>query len=172
MDLEGVVREIAVLCKHYGVHTVAGDRYAAGWVRERFKAEGIRYVDAELPVPQEPDAKRYLDKSFAYLEVEPLFAQGRIEVLDHSQLARELKLLERRPRAGGRTLVDHPTGGHDDHGNALALAVALASQARSDAFGSWLSLGIRPQDTHRSSWRGGIEGLAAQLGARYDWRNL
>jgi len=41
-------------------------------------------------------------------------------------LVRELKLLERRPRAGGRTQVDHPTGAHDDHANALALAAALA----------------------------------------------
>jgi hypothetical protein len=174
VDLEGVVREIAVLCKHYGVHTVAGDRYAAGWVRERFKAEGIRYVDAELPVPQEPDAKRYLDKSLAYLEVEPLFAQGRLELLDHAPLARELKMLERRPRAGGRTLVDHPTGGHDDHANALALAVALASHIRGDPFGSWLTYVVRPQDARRSTpaWSGGIEGLAAQVGARYDWRNL
>jgi hypothetical protein len=31
---------------------------------------------------------------------------------------------------------------------------------------------IRPQDIRRSTpaWGGGIEGLAAQLGARYDWR--
>src|SRR5262249_10073875 len=28
------------------------------------------------------------------------------------------------PRAGGRTLIDHPTAGHDDYANALALAVA------------------------------------------------
>jgi hypothetical protein len=83
-------------------------------------------------------------------------------------------LLERRPRAGGRTLVDHPTGGHDDYANALALAVALASHTRSEPFGWWVSLGIRPQDMRRStpSWSGGIEGLSAQLGARYDWRNL
>jgi len=40
-------------------------------------------------------------------------------------------LLERRPRAGGKTLVDHPHGGHDDHANALALAAALcAAQGR------------------------------------------
>src|SRR5207249_5299632 len=43
---------------------------------------------------------------------------------DHPVLVRQLKLLERRPRPGGRTLVDHPHGGHDDYANALALAVA------------------------------------------------
>lgn len=69
---------------------------------------------------------RYLDKAAAYLEIEPLFATGRLALLDHPQLSRELKLLERRPRAGGRTIVDHPSGRHDDHANALALAAAVA----------------------------------------------
>jgi hypothetical protein len=73
---------------------------------------------------------KYLDKSAAYAEVEALFAQGRVEILDHPQLVRELKLLERRPRIGGKAIVDHPHGGHDDHANALALAVALAAQGR------------------------------------------
>ncbi len=125
VDLEGIVREIAGLLKRYGLRLVSGDRYAAGWVVERFKAEGVRY---ELPQFKMPGAGEptYLDKAAAYLECEPLFAQGRIQLLDHPQLCRELKLLERRPRAGGRTLVDHPSGGHDDHANALALAAAMA----------------------------------------------
>jgi hypothetical protein len=128
LDLEGVVREIAALCKRYRVAAVVGDRYAAGWVRERFRAEGLRYDDAQI---QGAEGDKYLDKSAAYLEVEPLFAQGRVELLDHPLLARELKLLERRPRAGGKTIVDHPPGGHDDHANALGLAAALvAAQGR------------------------------------------
>ena len=128
LDLEGVVREIAALCKRYRIAAVSGDRYAAGWVRERFRAEGLRYDDAQIKTAE---GDKYLDKSAAYLEIEPLFAQGCIALLDHPQLARELKLLERRPRAGGKTLVDHPHGGHDDHANALALAAALcAAQGR------------------------------------------
>jgi hypothetical protein len=30
-------------------------------------------------VPNDPSATRYVDKSLAYLEIKPLFAQGRIE---------------------------------------------------------------------------------------------
>ena len=96
VDLEGAVKEIAVTLRRYQLHEVYGDRYAAGWVRERFQAEGVHYRDPEM------------DKSAAYLEAEPLFAQGRVELLDHAQLVRELKNLERRARAGGRLLVDHP----------------------------------------------------------------
>ena len=128
VDLEGIVREIADLLKRYGVFTVYGDRYASQWVVERFRGVGIRYETPEARIPGEPEATRYLDKSLAYLEVEPLFAQAQIALLDHPQLRRELTLLERRPRAGGKTLVDHPSGGHDDHANALALAAALASR--------------------------------------------
>ncbi len=65
-----------------------------------------------------------LDKSGAYLELEAAFAQGAIQILDHPSLLRELKNLERRNRVGGKTVIDHPSGGHDDHANALALACA------------------------------------------------
>jgi hypothetical protein len=131
-DLEGVVREIAGIVKRYGLSTVVGDRYAAAWVRERFQADGIRYRDPETDTAQ------------AYLEVEPLFAQGRIELLDHPMLAREFKQLERRPRPGGRTIVDHPRGGHDDHANALALAVVAAMRASSVSAGIVVGVGRRP----------------------------
>src|SRR5947207_9422085 len=47
--------------------------------------------------------------------------------LFRSILVRELKLLEARPRAGGRTLIDHPSGSHDDYANALALAAAMCA---------------------------------------------
>jgi len=113
VDLEGAVNDIAATLKTYGLQEVHGDRYAAQWVVQAFQRAGVSYRETE-------------EKSKAYLECEPLFAQGRIEILDHPQLARELRLLERRPRSGGKTIIDHPGGGHDDHANALALAVSLA----------------------------------------------
>ena len=116
VDLESVVREIAETLKSYRLSSVTGDRYAGHWVRQAFQAQGIRYEEAQ-------------PKAEAYLELEPLFAQGRIEILDHPQLIRELKTLERRPRAGGKTLVDHPRGGHDDYANALALAAAKSMKS-------------------------------------------
>jgi hypothetical protein len=122
VNLESVVAEITALAKAYRVTAVHGDRYAKGWVREAFQRHGLRYVDAAIK-------GTYLDKSSAYLEVEPLFAQGAIDILDHPTLIRELKLLERRPTVGGRDRVDHPRGQHDDHANALAIASAIARGA-------------------------------------------
>jgi hypothetical protein len=37
-----------------------------------------------------------------------LFAEGRIDLVDHPRLVKELKCLERRLRSGGRVLIDRP----------------------------------------------------------------
>ena len=125
-DLEGAVQEIAAIVKRYGAANCIGDRYARGWVREAFRRHGITYTDAT--VRDQSGEHVYLDRSSAYLETEPFFATGAISILDHAQLIRELKNLERRPQAGGKDRVDHPRGQHDDHANALALAAAKARQ--------------------------------------------
>lgn len=114
IDLAEMVREMVSILGRYGLSRVVGDKYAAGWTRQRFEAEGISYDDAPKT------------KAEAYIETEPFFATGRIEILDHPELVRELKQLERRSRPGGRTIVDHPHGGHDDFSNCLCLAVAVA----------------------------------------------
>ena len=124
-DLGGIVKEIAAQLCRYGLNEVRGDKYAAGWVRQAFEREGVRYRDAEM------------DKSTAYLEAEPVFTQGRAELLDHAPLIRELTLLERRPRPQGRVLVDHPHGGHDDYANVTCLAIAALAQAQPQPFMFW-----------------------------------
>jgi hypothetical protein len=131
-DLTGVVREIADVVKRYHVSEVHGDRYAGQWVRQAFQEAGLVYREAEW------------DRARAYLEVEPLFAQGRIELVDHPVLVHQWKTLERRPRAGGKTLVGHPHGGHDDYANALALAAADAV-ARMSAPPMIYNLTVRPR---------------------------
>jgi hypothetical protein len=117
-DLRGVVTEIAALVKSYGLRQVTGDRYAAGWVRQSFESEGITYRESKL------------DRTQAYLELLPLFGRHQVEVLDHPRQERELKSLERRTRAGGKDMVDHPRGGHDDYANVLALAVTALVRRR------------------------------------------
>jgi hypothetical protein len=113
-DLEGLVRDYMRTAKAYGCAEVISDRYAARWVRQAVERHGLRFVASEMT------------RSEAYLNVEPLLAQGRIELLDHPQLIRELAMLERRPQPGGKEVVEHPRGGHDDFANALALAAAHA----------------------------------------------
>jgi hypothetical protein len=109
IDLEAVVQEMAGVMLQYGCSQVIGDRYSAQWVRQAFQRHGIVYVEAP-------------EKAQAYLGIEPLFSSGRIKILDHPQQTRELTLLEKRPRIGGKPLIDHPKGGNDDFANVLALA--------------------------------------------------
>lgn len=105
VDLEGVVKEIAEILSRYRVSRVVGDRYAKEWVRQAFARAGVAYEDPKTA------AGEYMDKSLAYLEVEPLFAQGRIELLNHPQLIRELKCLERRHARAARRWSARPAGG-------------------------------------------------------------
>ena len=139
LDLTGVVRDMAQLLKTYQCSWVTGDRYAGDWVRQAFRAAGVLYREAEL------------DKSAAYGEVAPLFAQGRVALLDHPELAREFKMLERRPRPGGKIVVDHPHGRHDDHANAFALAAAIALKGTGARLRPALG-GVRIETTPESAY--------------------
>jgi hypothetical protein len=133
-NLSAVVATIAEVAKQYGCREAVGDRYAAGWVRERFADAGLRYRETAQ------------DKAATFVEMEPLMAQGRVELPDEPHLRRELSTLERRPRPGGRVLVDHPRGGHDDHAAAVALVIVAVMDAAAGR-GSLTGAGFR-----RSAW--------------------
>jgi hypothetical protein len=113
---EQVVKDFCELMKRYAVNRVVGDRYGGEFVQSMFKKWGIRYEPTEY------------DKSAIYCEALPLFAQRRVELLDLPRLTTELRLLERRPRSGGRgDAVDHGPRGHDDMANSACGALHLAS---------------------------------------------
>lgn len=135
VSLEGAVADAAKILRSYGCSKIFGDRYAGRVYVEMFARYGVEYV---LPVVRDardlhplkdggPDVReQYLDRSAIYLEAEALFATGKIQILDHPKLIRELKNLGRRPSPGGRDRVDHPRGQHDDYANALCLAAVMA----------------------------------------------
>lgn len=109
---QAVVVDVVALLRSYGLGSVTGDRYAAQWVVEAFKAAGVTYTHSAR------------DRSAIYLDALPLFTSGRAALLDHPRLAAQLASLERRTGAG-RDRVDHPPGGHDDLANAAAGALVL-----------------------------------------------
>jgi hypothetical protein len=94
-----------------------GDNYAAEFTARAFEAEGVRYEKCDKP------------KSELYVELLPRLCSGEIELLDDETTVTQLASLERRTRAGGRDVIDHPQGGHDDLANAVA-GVAYAAVAR------------------------------------------
>ena len=111
-----VVREFSELLKSYGVGRVEGDRYSGEWCVQAFLKQGIIYKNSERT------------KSEIYSEFLPVVMQGRAELLDNKKQAAEFRQLERRTgRGGGKDLIDHPPGLHDDTANACAGAAVAAS---------------------------------------------
>jgi hypothetical protein len=128
---ENVVREFARVLKSYGISTVTGDHYAGEWPRERFSVHGITYQPSEK------------SRSDIYLDMLPLLNSYRAELLDNARLVTQLSGLERHATRGGREMIDHAPGGHDDLANAAAGAlVGAASGAAGEGF-SFIAVGGR-----------------------------
>lgn len=111
-DPEAAVAEFAALAKAYGCGEVRGDKYAGAWVPQAFRRHGVTYR-ADAPV-----------RSELYLAVASALNAGQVELPPCDLLARQFGALERRVTRGGRDLIDHPPGAHDDRANAVAGAVA------------------------------------------------
>jgi hypothetical protein len=114
-DPQSVTREYAELAQEYGVRSVVGDSYGAGWVSGAWQQCGMTYKRSELP------------KSQVYLEAIPLFARGLVHLPDHARLLREFHT-----HRSGKDTVDHPRGGHDDHANAVCGVLWLLSAKNTD----------------------------------------
>jgi hypothetical protein len=122
---ESVVAEFSGLLRSFGVSTIRADRYAGEWVTAAFRNHGISVEASELTAAE------------IYINFLPLVANGSVELLDIKRLAAQLTGLERRARSGGRDIVDHYPGGHDDLAVAAAGAAVLC-QAPAGAGFMWL----------------------------------
>jgi hypothetical protein len=111
---EGITAEYSAVIKSFGLSEITSDRYAGSWVTSAFQANGI-YVRASEKTASE-----------LYLELLPMISNGTAELLDIKRLAGQLTGLERRTRAGGKDLIAHYPGGHDDCANAAAGALVAA----------------------------------------------
>lgn len=115
---EGVVTEFAALLRTYRITSVAGDRYAGEWPRERFRLHGISYELSDRP------------RSDLYRDMLPLLNSGKAELLDNPRLATQLCGLERRTSRSGKDSIDHAPGAHDDLANAAAGALLRVKMGR------------------------------------------
>lgn len=114
-----VISEMADELKAYELRRVIGDNYAAEFTASAFVENGIKYRKSDK------------NKNIIYAELLPRLCSGDIELLDDERLVSQLASLERRTRSGGRDVIDHPPGGHDDLANAVAgVAVVAAANRR------------------------------------------
>ena len=127
-----VIAEASALFRSYRIYETTGDRYAPGFVSEGLSTNHITYKYSEH------------DRSSIYLELLPLVNSQQAVLLDHPELLRELRGLERRRGSSGKDRVDHRTGQHDDAANAAALALVQAAERGRDFSGMWNQWTGRP----------------------------
>ncbi len=114
-----VIGRMSEVLKKYKIRKITGDNYSAEFVSQAFKSNGISYEKCKLP------------KSALYLELIGITCSHNIELLDDAVSITQLANLERRTRSGGKDIVDHAHGGHDDSANAIA-GLAYISSSRND----------------------------------------
>jgi hypothetical protein len=123
-----ITKTYAALLSEYGISSVVGDAYAAGWVSGAWGSVGVTYRRSELP------------KSQIYLETIPLFTRGLARLPDHPRLLRELRLLERKTHRSGKDSVDHGRNGTDDYANAVCgVMYALSNHLGYLPYEMWVS---------------------------------
>lgn len=113
-----VVSEYSETLKTFGIAKVEADRYAGEWVTEAFREQGITVKSASLT------------SSELYQNFLPLLSNGSVELLDNKRLISQLAGLERRTRSGGKDLISHFPGGHDDLAVAAAGSLLLSAQGK------------------------------------------
>lgn len=113
-----VCGDIARELKRFEIKRVVGDNYSAEFVAQAFATSGIHYYRADKP------------KSQLYMELLPRLCSGEIELLDIPILKGQLANLQRKTRSGGRDVIDHPPGCHDDLANAAAGVAEVATSPR------------------------------------------
>ena len=114
---EAVCQEFAGVLKQYKISSVVGDRYSGEFVRELFRKAGVNYEPCER------------SKSEIYGDAVAIINSGAVDLLDNSKLTAQLVGLERRVRVGGKDMIDHGPGAHDDLANAAMGAVVLCEKA-------------------------------------------
>ncbi|MBX9574551.1 MAG: hypothetical protein K2X07_02815 [Caulobacteraceae bacterium] len=110
---EAVVDEFCAVLKGYGIARVTGDKYAGEWPKEQFRKRGVTY---EVSQPT---------RSEIYRDLLPVLNSGKADLLDSPRLVSQLVGLERRVSRGGREMIDHAPGAHDDLANAAAGVIGL-----------------------------------------------
>ena len=117
---KSVVAEFSETLKAFGISEVEADAYAAEWVTEAHREHGITVKRSKMSASE------------IYLNFLPMVSNGTVELLENKRLHAQLTGLERRTRSGGKDLITHFQGGHDDLANAAAGACVMVEGSRAN----------------------------------------
>jgi hypothetical protein len=146
-SVETAGSQTGALCKAYGILTITADRFAQGFSNETFARAGLRL---------EPSPASTSD---LHLHLAAAIGSGRVRLLDHPELHRELRGLERR-RGATKDQVTHRRGAHDDAATVVSGMVMTALSARFArrgirTFDPFTGAIIDGFDRHGREWRRG-----------------
>jgi hypothetical protein len=110
-----ILEELIPILRAYGLQMLYSDQYHLESLQQLFLERGITMIG-------QPYTGQ--NKSAKYGNLQQLFFQGRIRLLDNSDLTREVKQLERKLAPSGIVHVEAPTGQSDDLASTLCLAVS------------------------------------------------
>jgi hypothetical protein len=110
-----IIEELIPILRAYGLMMLYSDQYHLESLQQLFLERGITML-GETYTGQSKSAK--------YGNLQQLFFQGRIRLLDNPDLLREVKQLERKLAPSGIVHVEAPAGQHDDLASTLCLAVS------------------------------------------------
>lgn len=110
-----ILSELIPILKAYSLQMVYSDQYHLESLQQLFLERGITMIG-------EPYTG--MNKSIKFGNLQQLFFQGRIRLLDNADLCREVRQLERKLAPSGIVHVEAPAGQHDDLASTLCLAVS------------------------------------------------
>lgn len=108
LNPDETTKTVAELLRSYNVNFVMADSYASQWPVSAFSKYGIGFQASPLT------------KSELYLHSLPLWVSGRVLMIDNVRAVDQLCGLKRKLGQGGREIIDHPKGGHDDLANVVS----------------------------------------------------
>jgi hypothetical protein len=129
-----VCDEIASLLKSFRLRTVVADQFGFSFLRELLSHRGIEVRQLPFTARSKPEVM---------LDLKSGLAQGRIQLLDHPESLRELRMLESRRTSGGNYSISAPRGAHDDYACVIALLNHDMKSGRSQGPSGFLAVGSK-----------------------------
>ena len=117
---DDVISQIASVCREYEIEDIQQDRVSLAWIGNDFLKYDIYVKPCELT------------KSELYEYLGIAMNKQLVRLLDNERMINQARGLHRFLKSGGRILIDHLPGRHDDCINAAAGALWLAAQVDRD----------------------------------------
>lgn len=109
--------EVAKVCQRFSLSVLYSDQYQLESLRELALEYGLMIMGVPFSAKS---------KAEMYGNLQQLFAQGQIRLLDHAETIKELKSLERTLTASSGIQIQSPAGGFDDMCSTVCIAAAQA----------------------------------------------